>query len=61
MHTLASTPTLADTALGRGGGDPAAAVVFLNVTAVLPDGHGYLTVFPCGDDRPTASNVVCRP
>ena len=29
----------------------------LNVTAVGPTGPGYLTVFPCGTDRPLASNA----
>ena len=41
---------------GRGvTGDASAAL--LNVTAVSPDGSGYLTVYPCGQARPNASNV----
>ena len=32
----------------------------LNLTAVTPDGPGYLTVFPCGAPRPLASNVNFR-
>jgi len=31
--------------------------VFLNVTAVFPDGPGFLTVYPCGSARPQTSNV----
>ena len=32
-------------------------MVLLNVTAVYPDGPGFLTVYPCGAALPTASNV----
>ncbi|MEZ5259984.1 MAG: hypothetical protein R2705_24795 [Ilumatobacteraceae bacterium] len=31
--------------------------MLLNVTVVAPDGDGYVTVYPCGADRPNASNV----
>jgi hypothetical protein len=31
--------------------------VWLNVTAVTPNGNGYLTVWPTGDSRPTASTL----
>lgn len=41
----------------RGGVPADAAAVFLNVTAVNPAAAGYLTVYPCGTTRPTASNV----
>ncbi len=35
-----------------------AGTVVLNVTGVTPEGDpGYLTVFPCGQARPTASNL----
>ena len=34
-----------------------AAGVLLNVTAVNPDGAGFVTVFPCGSARPVASNL----
>lgn len=35
-----------------------AGTVVLNVTGVAPEGDpGYLTVFPCGEDIPTASNL----
>ncbi|WP_140744059.1 TolB family protein [Pedococcus bigeumensis] len=44
--------------VGRGG-VPASGVgaVVLNVTAVAPTRSGYLTVFPSGQVRPTASNL----
>jgi hypothetical protein len=42
---------------GRGGVPEGAATVVLNVISVGPDGPGYLTVYPCGVDRPLASNV----
>ena len=31
--------------------------VAMNVTVVEPDAPGYVTVWPCGDDQPTASNL----
>jgi len=31
--------------------------VVLNVTGVAPDTDGYVTVWPCGSPRPTASNL----
>jgi hypothetical protein len=34
-----------------------AASVALNVTATNTTGPGYLTIFPCGQTAPTASNV----
>ena len=42
---------------GRGGVAADASAVALNVTAVTPTGNGFVTVYPCGSDRPTASNV----
>src|SRR5690606_4566714 len=42
---------------GRCGVPADAVAVFANVTAVGPAADGYLTVYPCGVDRPTASNV----
>jgi hypothetical protein len=49
--------TLALTVAGRGGVPVDADAVFLNVTAVVPDANGFVTVFPCGAARPQASNV----
>ena len=42
---------------GRGGVPADAATVMLNVTAVSPDGPGFVTVFPCGQVRPVASSL----
>lgn len=42
---------------GRGGVPNDAVAVVLNVTAVRPTARGYLTVYPCGDSAPTASNL----
>ena len=42
---------------GRGGVPAGAAAAVLNVTAVNPQGPGYLTVWPCGETRPNASSV----
>ncbi len=46
---------------GRGGVPSGATAVLLNLTAVLPDARGFLTVFPCGSPRPNASNVNYGP
>jgi alpha-tubulin suppressor-like RCC1 family protein len=42
---------------GRGGVDPAATAVMLNVTAVFPEDLGFLTVYPCTPQPPQASHV----
>jgi hypothetical protein len=42
---------------GRGGVPADSTAAFLNVTAVGPDGAGFLTVFSCTAVRPNASNV----
>ena len=42
---------------GRAGVPVSAASVVLNVTAVDAAGPGFATVFPCGVERPLASNV----
>ncbi|MEL0211769.1 MAG: hypothetical protein VW891_14520, partial [Novosphingobium sp.] len=36
---------------------PSAAAAFLNVTVVNPSASGFITVWPCGIDRPLASNI----
>ena len=46
---------------GRGGVPVDADAVFLNLTAVSPDGAGYLTAYPCGATRPLTSNVNYGP
>lgn len=40
--------------------DSGAGAVVLNVTVTEAAGGGYVTVFPCGDARPVASNVNFR-
>lgn len=42
---------------GRAGLPRSGASVALNVTALLGQEPGHLTVFPCGEEAPTASNV----
>jgi len=42
---------------GRGGVDADASAVALNVTAVDAVAPGFATVWPCGELRPTASNL----
>ena len=49
------------TVAGRAGVPADATAVMLNLTAVLPSGAGYLTVFPCGEAQPVASNVNYGP
>ncbi len=46
---------------GRGGVHPDATAAFLNVTAVNPEARGFITVYPCGTPRPTASNLNYQP
>lgn len=43
--------------VGRAGMPADATSVALNVTVTEPVGAGYLTVYPCGTARPTASNL----
>ena len=45
------------TVTGRGGVPADAAAVVLNVTVTQAQAAGYLTVYPCGSPRPTASNL----
>jgi alpha-tubulin suppressor-like RCC1 family protein len=54
----AAGSTTSVTVLGRAGvPTTGVAAVLLTVTAVDPSSGGYLTVFPAGQARPTASNV----
>ncbi len=55
---VGATQTISLPVLGRGG-VPASGVgaVVLNVTVAQPKAGGYLTVFPDGVTRPTASNL----
>ncbi|MDW3216414.1 MAG: bifunctional metallophosphatase/5'-nucleotidase [Ilumatobacteraceae bacterium] len=54
---VAAGATVELTVAGRGGVDADAEAVVLNVGAVLPSDHGFLTIWPCGDDMPQASNL----
>ncbi len=45
------------TVIGRGGVPMDADAVVLNVTVTGPARAGFITVFPCGADRPNASNL----
>ena len=54
---LGAGETLELTVAGRGDVPGDASAVVLNIGAVLPSDQGFLTVFPCGDDLPIASNV----
>lgn len=42
---------------GRGGVSEGAVAVALNVTAIRPSAGGYVTLFPCGEERPTTSSL----
>jgi len=42
---------------GRGGVPDDAETVILSVAAVDPVAEGFLTVYPCGEDAPQASNI----
>ena len=53
----AAGSTLELTVAGRGGVPADSDAVFLNVTAISPDGPGFITVYPCGSPRPQTSNV----
>ena len=46
---------------GTAGVPADASGVVLNLTSADPGGNGFLTVFPCGTARPTASNLNVRP
>lgn len=46
---------------GRGGVDLDADAVALNVTAVGPSAIGYVTLYPCDEDRPTTSSLNYGP
>ena len=50
--------TVEFTVAGRGGIPEGAVAASLNVVAVLPDGPGFLTVYPCDEDRPVPAASV---
>ena len=51
------TETLMLPVAGRGGVAIDATSVVLNVTVVNPSAAGFVTVYPCSEQRPTASNL----
>jgi hypothetical protein len=57
LRPVAAGQVLEFEVTGRAGVPVDAAAVALNVTAVDPSGSGYLTVFPCGQPVPNASNL----
>lgn len=57
LGRLGPGKTIEFDATGRGGVPDGADAVYLNVTAINPDGAGFLTVYPCGTSRPDVSNV----
>ncbi|HRE00981.1 MAG TPA: hypothetical protein PLV68_06750, partial [Ilumatobacteraceae bacterium] len=59
---LAAGGTLTVDVTGRGGvPESGVAAVVLNVTVTEPTASGYLTVWPAGQNRPTASNLNFLP
>jgi hypothetical protein len=52
--------TFAVDVAGRGGVPADARAASLNITAVDPGGAGYLTVWPCDQPQPNASNLNYR-
>ena len=54
---IAAGATREITVAGVGGVPTDATAVLLNVTATESETAGFITVFPCGDQIPTASNV----
>ena len=55
--TIAANEVVTLQVAGRGGVADDAVAASLNVTAVRPVGGGFITVFPCTDDVPVASQV----
>jgi len=53
--------TLKLTVAGRGGVPADAVAVAFNVTAANTAANGFITVYPCDQPRPTASNLNIRP
>ena len=55
--SAAATITLDVTGTGTTNVPDDATAVVLNITGTEPDTNGYVTVWPCGQPRPTASNL----
>ncbi|MCU1395721.1 MAG: hypothetical protein JWM34_4149 [Ilumatobacteraceae bacterium] len=56
-----STIELTVTGVGSSQVPAGSTAVVLNITGVEPDAAGFVTVWPCGADRPTASNLNLTP
>ncbi|MEP6299559.1 MAG: bifunctional metallophosphatase/5'-nucleotidase [Ilumatobacter sp.] len=54
---LAAEETLTLTVAGRGGVGPMPETVILNAAAIRGAARGFLTVYPCDEDRPLASTL----
>jgi 5'-nucleotidase len=57
MGRVPADSTVELTVAGRGGVADDASTAVVNVGAVFPDAPGFLTVYPCDEERPQASNV----
>jgi hypothetical protein len=60
LDTRLGTGRLRASSAGSVALDGAAVAAQLNVTATGPEGDGFLTVWPCGGDRPDTSTVNYR-
>lgn len=54
---LAEGDTLTLRVAGRPGVPSDAGAAFLNVVAITPEQRGFLTIYPCDQDRPTAASL----
>ena len=61
IGAIAGGTTLALAVAGRGGVPADAVAAALNVTATESGAEGFVTLFPCGSPRPTASNLNFGP
>lgn len=57
MGRVDSNSTTKLTVAGRGGVDPTAEAVLVNITSLAPSAPNFITVYPCGAPRPTSANV----
>jgi hypothetical protein len=57
IGTRAASSTTALTVAGRGGVPGGTPAVALNLTVTAPATAGHITVYPCDQPRPTASNI----
>ena len=56
--TARTTGTTTELQIGGRGGVPTnATAAVLNITVTEPQGPGFITIWPCGTERPNASNL----